>query len=72
MVKNNNRIMKSIERVGNALPHPAALFGIFALTTLLFSAIGYWLDWSGVNPASGESIHVINLISKEGLHKILL
>lgn len=64
--------MKSIERVGNALPHPAALFGIFALITLLFSSIGHWLDWSGINPASGESIHVVNLISKEGLHKILL
>jgi aminobenzoyl-glutamate transport protein len=71
-MKNNNRLMKTIERVGNALPHPAALFGIFALITLLFSAIGYWQSWSGVNPASGESIHVINLISKEGLHKILL
>lgn len=72
MKKNNNRLMKSIERVGNALPHPAALFGIFALITLLFSAIGYWLNWSGANPANGESIQVINLISKEGLHKILL
>lgn len=72
MKKNNNRIMKSIERVGNALPHPAALFGIFALITLLFSGIGHWLHWSGVNPATGESIHVINLISKPGLHKILL
>lgn len=71
-MKNNNRIMKSIERIGNALPHPAALFGIFALVTLLFSAIGHWLDWTGVNPATGESIQVINLISKEGLHKILL
>ena len=71
-MKNNNRIMKSIERIGNALPHPAALFGIFALITLLFSAIGHWLDWTGVNPATGESIQVINLISKEGLHKILL
>jgi aminobenzoyl-glutamate transport protein len=71
-MKNNNRLMKTIERVGNALPHPAALFGIFALITLLFSAIGYWLNWSGVNPANEESIQVINLISKEGLHKILL
>ena len=72
MKKNNYQIMKSIERIGNALPHPAALFGIFALITLLFSAIGYWFNWSGVNPATGESIQVINLISKEGLHKILL
>ncbi len=72
MKKNDNRIMKSVERIGNALPHPAALFGIFALITLLFSGIGHWLNWSGVNPANGEPIHVINLISKTGLHKILL
>lgn len=64
--------MKSVEKIGNALPHPAALFGIFGLTTLLLSAIGYLFQWTGVNPATGESIHIINLISKTGLHKILL
>jgi len=32
-----------IERTGNALPHPAILFGIFALTVLFLSLIGYLL-----------------------------
>jgi aminobenzoyl-glutamate transport protein len=66
------KIMAVVEKVGNALPHPAALFGIFALITLLFSAIGYWLGWGGPNPATGESVEIVNLISKDGLHRILL
>jgi aminobenzoyl-glutamate transport protein len=72
MKKNNNQILAVVEKVGNALPHPAALFGIFGLITLLFSAIGYFLGWGGTNPATGESIQIINLISKDGLHRILL
>ncbi len=65
-------ILKGVERVGNALPHPAALFGIFALITLLISFIGYYLQWGGVNPATGETINIVNLLSKDGLHKIIL
>lgn len=65
-------ILGGVERVGNALPHPAALFGIFGLLTLLISLIGYYLQWEGVNPATGETIKIVNLISRDGLHKILL
>lgn len=72
MSKKKINILAKIEKIGNALPHPAALFGIFALLTLLMSFIGYLLDWQGVNPATGETIKVVNLISKEGLHRILL
>jgi len=70
--KISNKFINIIERGGNALPHPAALFGIFALLTLLLSAIGYFLNWQGVNPANGENVKIINLISVEGLHRILL
>lgn len=66
------KIMSMVEKVGNALPHPAALFGIFAIITLFFSAIGHWLGWGGSNPATGEPIEIVNLLSKEGLHRILL
>lgn len=65
-------ILGGVEKVGNALPHPAALFGIFALITLLLSFIGYYLQWGGVNPATGETINIVNLLSKDGLHKIIL
>lgn len=61
-----------VEKGGNALPHPATLFGIFALLILIFSAIFSWFDLSAVHPVSGENIETINLLSKEGLHKILL
>jgi aminobenzoyl-glutamate transport protein len=68
----SNRILGSVEKAGNALPHPAALFGLFALTTLVFSAMGYWLGWTGTHPTTGEPIRVINLVSRDGLHRILL
>ena len=61
-----------IEKGGNALPHPAILFAIFALITLIVSGIGSWLGWSGIHPATGESVDVVNLLSREGLHRILL
>ena len=51
-----------VERAGNALPHPALLFGLFAVITLLFSAIGGLLGWTGVHPATGETVVVLNLL----------
>ncbi|MDX2431227.1 MAG: AbgT family transporter, partial [Bacteroides sp.] len=70
--KRKINILGGVEKVGNALPHPAALFGIFALITLVISFIGYHLHWEGINPGTGETIRIVNLISREGLHRILL
>ena len=70
--KTLNRLISIIEKGGNALPHPAALFGIFGLITLAISFVGYSLGWQGINPANGETIKVVNLLSVEGLHRILL
>ena len=61
-----------IERVGNALPHPATLFGGFAVIVLLFSWIGSLLQWGGIHPGTGEQVDVINLLSKDGIHQIIL
>jgi len=55
-------ILGGIEKAGNALPHPAALFGIFGLMTLVISLIGYYLQWEGINPSNGETIRIINLL----------
>jgi aminobenzoyl-glutamate transport protein len=54
------------------LPHPALLFGIFAITTLILSAIGSLIGLSGMHPGTGEYVEVVNLFSREGLHRILL
>jgi aminobenzoyl-glutamate transport protein len=66
------RILNWTERVGNALPHPATLFAIFALLALLFSALGYWLHWEVVHPGTGDTVGTVNLLSHDGIHRILL
>lgn len=68
----SNRFLAAVERIGNAMPHPAALFGIFALITLFLSALGAWFSWQGIHPATGEPVGVVNLLSREGIHRILL
>lgn len=60
-----------LEKGGNALPHPATLFALFAVSVLLLSAVGYWLNWQVNHPATGETISAVNLLSKEGLERIL-
>ncbi len=67
-----NRFISIVEKGGNALPHPAALFAIFGIITLFVSLFGFLSGWQGVNPASGETIQIVNLLSVEGLHRILL
>jgi aminobenzoyl-glutamate transport protein len=67
-----NRFLGVVEKTGNALPHPASLFGILALLALIFSFIGHKLGWSGLHPATGEIVSTNNLLSKEGVHRIIL
>ncbi len=67
-----NRMLNITERVGNALPHPATLFALFAFMVLIFSGIAHWLDWSAVHPATKELVRPVNLLSVDGLHRIML
>lgn len=66
------RFFRGVEKAGNALPHPAALFGIFAVLTAIISWLGHVLGWTGTNPGTGQPVEVMNLLSKEGLHRIML
>ncbi len=65
-------ILNWVERAGNALPHPATLFALFALAALVFSAIGSALEWEVIHPGTKELIRPLNLLSHDGIHKILL
>ena len=65
------KILNGTERVGNALPHPATLFALFALAALVFSAIGYYLGWEAIHPGTGEVVKPVNLLSHDGIHRIL-
>ncbi|MEN8250642.1 MAG: AbgT family transporter, partial [Bacteroidota bacterium] len=66
------RMLNWTERAGNALPHPATLFALFALGALVFSALGHVLGWSAIHPATNEIIRPVNLLSQDGIHRILL
>ena len=66
-----DRFLNGVERVGNALPHPATLFGLFALMILVLSAVATLFDWQALHPGNGEVIHSVNLLSVEGIHRIL-
>ncbi len=71
---NQKLISKSlsfIERVGNALPHPATLFAIFGVLTILISWIASKINLTVVHPATGELVQAVNLISISGLHRII-
>jgi aminobenzoyl-glutamate transport protein len=66
-----SRFLTAIETIGNALPHPATLFAIFAAGLIVLSWLFSKLGVSAVNPTDGSSVIPINLISREGLHWIL-
>ena len=63
--------LNAVERIGNALPHPATLFAIFALLVIVLSGFFSLFDLSVANPGTGEVIRPVNLMSTEGLHRIL-
>jgi aminobenzoyl-glutamate transport protein len=65
------RFLTAIERIGNALPHPATLFAIFAFALVLLSWLLSKIGVSAINPTDASMVSPINLISREGLHWIL-
>ena len=60
------------EKAGNALPHPGTLFAIFAFLTLVLSAVGAAMGWEVIHPGTKEIIKPVNLLSHDGIHRILL
>ena len=66
-----DRFLHFIEKVGNALPHPATLFAIFAGLSLLLSWVAAQFNLEVVHPGTGETIRPVNLLSVQGLHMII-
>lgn len=71
-VKLLDKFLTIIEKVGNALPHPATLFAIFAVAIIFISAIVSALNLEVIHPATGESIKPVSLLTVEGLHMIIV
>jgi aminobenzoyl-glutamate transport protein len=66
-----DRFLNIVERGGNALPHPATLFAILAVLVIVLSWIASLLELSVQHPATGTTVHAVNLFSIAGLHRIL-
>jgi aminobenzoyl-glutamate transport protein len=60
-----------VERAGNALPHPATLFILLAALVVVASAACHALGISVVNPATGKTVAAVNLLSVEGVQRML-
>lgn len=67
-----SKFLKWVEVVGNKLPNPALLFGLFALLVLICSAVAAVLGLDAIHPVTGAVIEPVNLISIQGLNFILL
>ncbi|HHS12606.1 MAG TPA: AbgT family transporter [bacterium] len=61
------RVLDSIEKVGNKLPHPASLFAIFVLIIILVSDLVTRLQVTAVHPGTGELIRPVSLLAPDGL-----
>ncbi|MYL37082.1 AbgT family transporter [Halobacillus litoralis] len=61
------RLLDGVERVGNKLPHPVTLFAVFALLVVIASWIASIAGVEVEDPASGETLQVVNLLSSEGI-----
>lgn len=67
-----NRFLGTVERAGNALPHPATIFAIFSFSAILLSGLADYFGWNAIHPATKQIVEPVNLLTKEGLHRILL
>lgn len=71
---NLNFLMRSlvfIEKAGNKLPHPFWLFLGLAVIVMILSWILANAGTSAVNPATGETVTAVNLLSQENLREIV-
>jgi aminobenzoyl-glutamate transport protein len=66
-----DRFLGMVERVGNALPHPATLFALFALAVVLLSGLTASLGLEVTHRATGEIVRPVSLMSVEGFHRML-
>lgn len=67
-----DKFLHTIEIVGNKLPNPTTLFAIFAVGVVVISYLVSFLNIEVVHPGTGDKIKPVNLLSIEGLHKIIL
>lgn len=65
------RALDGIERVGNRLPDPITLFALLAGLVLVVSWLAHVGGVSAVHPGTGATVTPVNLLSADGLRRML-
>ena len=71
MNKRNRGFFSAVERIGNKIPDPMVFFLALIAMVLLSSCFLSLTGFSDINPATGETVAVYNLLSKAGVVKML-
>jgi len=66
-----DRFLAVVERAGNLLPHPATLFFLLTVFVVIASAVAAQFDLSVAHPKTGEPVVPVNLLSVDGLQRIM-
>ncbi|PZN34232.1 MAG: aminobenzoyl-glutamate transporter [Proteobacteria bacterium] len=61
------RMLDWVERTGNKLPDPAILFLVFLIAVWVLSALLAPVEWSAIDPRTGDPLRVRNMLSGEAL-----
>ncbi len=65
------RFLNTVERLGNALPHPATLFLLLSVATVFLSFVLHAVGLSVAHPGTGRTVEVVNLLSVSGVQRML-
>jgi aminobenzoyl-glutamate transport protein len=65
------RFLDGVERLGNMLPDPVAIFVIIIVLLMAVSGIGAAMGWSAVNPVTGERMMAKSLVSERLVRQLL-
>jgi aminobenzoyl-glutamate transport protein len=65
------RLLDKVEVVGNKLPQPVTLFAILMGIVLILSWIFGSMGVSATHPASGKEVKAVNLLSADGVRRIM-
>jgi hypothetical protein len=57
--------------VGNKLPHPASLFGLFAVSVVVGSGVLAAIGYVATHPSTGEPVAALSLLNGDGLRRIV-
>ncbi|MEE4301971.1 MAG: AbgT family transporter [Pseudomonadales bacterium] len=66
-----DRLLDTIERAGNLIPHPTLLFVALAVAVLVLSALAARARIAVTHPLSGATVQVVDLLTADGLRRIL-